>query len=204
MISSDAQYADWHQFFEDSSASPQAFYQSLKRSVEEHKVPDASTVCIDFLERGMLSPKRVYVQIKRDWLTYRICLAPFGTGFFVSSRLLSSNWNSWPLLLIPVFLMPVFPFITYMATILVLQSFPVAFILGCFAVFPSMGFFLLAVALWYMRCRMTSYRLDTMAAFQEAIHRLLIAEVNKIIETGGRKPLSAEESKPVLHKLLRR
>ena len=61
-----------------------------------------------------------------------------------------------------------------------------------------------AFVLWRMRTRLTYFRLDTMAAFQEAVHRLLVKQVNKTIEGAGRKPLSADESKPVLHKLLQR
>ena len=161
-------------------------------------------VRIDFLERGLLSSKRIYLKIKRDWLTYHVCAAPFGTGFFVSSRLITDTWDSWPLLAIPLLFFPMIPIFIYAVIEMLSKSMLLGMFFAFMSLFPSCLLVLAACIFWYMRCRITYYRLDTMAAFQEAVHSLLVKEVNRTIESAGRKPMSAEESKPVLHKLLRR
>jgi hypothetical protein len=198
------EYACWQNYFEDLPVSPQDVYTKLENGLADRRVPDMRAQRIELLERGALSSKRLYLQIERDGMKYHICAAPFGTGFFVSSRLLFSAWKSWPLLLAVaggfVFMIP------FISGILmaVFGSGLITFFLTFFAFCGMVLLYLVIVVLWLFRCRLTYHRLDSMFAFQEAVHRLLIATVNQVIEAGGRKPLSDEESKPVLHKLLRR
>jgi len=193
-----AQYAHWHSFFEDATVSPKDFYKSLEKALADRQVPKVETEQITFPEGGMFSPQRLYLKIERDFLKYQICVGPFGTGFFVSSRLLVSQHNIWRDLvglIVAMFVIMLLVFVAFtprsFGTTL-MYFFPLVFVFGII--------FLVRVAAG----RMTYYRLDTMIAFQEAVHRLLIATVNQVMETSGRKPLSAEESKPVLHKLLQR
>jgi hypothetical protein len=89
------QYAHWHHFFEDVPVSSAHFYKSLEENLTTKKVPEIAISQVDKLEGGPVSPKRTYLELKRDWLTYHVCVAPFGTGFFVSSRLLVWPFGSW-------------------------------------------------------------------------------------------------------------
>src|ERR1035437_8680465 len=94
---SPVQYAHWHEFFENIPISSLDVYKALEQDLNERKVPDLAASRIELLEGSILSAKRTYLQLQRDWLTYHICVAPFGTGFFVSSRLLVWPWKSWPI-----------------------------------------------------------------------------------------------------------
>ncbi len=199
------QYAHWHQFFENTPVSPTAFYSALSEELKARKVPETQVRKIEFAEGGPISAKRMYLSVERDWLTYHICVAPFGTGFFVSSRLLVWPWKSWPILVIiagVLFLGLIMLFALMAATI---GSAGIGMLVTlCFSM-PVGFLFLLSAVLWYFLClHMTYYRQDTMLAFQEAVHRLVVAQVNVVVESSGRKPLSDAESKPILHKLLER
>ncbi len=77
------QYAHWHQFFEDIPVSPTEFYNTLEQSLEARKVPDISLMHVEFPEGGAFSPKRLYLEVRRDWLTYHT----LGTQSLVSSVL---------------------------------------------------------------------------------------------------------------------
>jgi len=90
------QYAHWHQFFENISVSSQDFYNTLERALSDRKIPLNDISRVEILERGPFSSKRMYLKLQRDWLTYNVCVAPFGTGFFVSSRLMVWPFRSWP------------------------------------------------------------------------------------------------------------
>ena len=90
------QYAHWHQFFENISVSSLDFYKSLEAALSDRKIPSMDISRIEMVERGPFSSKRTYLKLQRDWLTYNVCVAPFGTGFFVSSRLIIWPFRSWP------------------------------------------------------------------------------------------------------------
>ena len=199
------QYAHWHQFFEDIPVSPSVFYEALEQNLYARKVPDISLMHVEFPEGGALSPKRLYLEVRRDWLTYHICVAPFGTGFFVSSRLLVWPWRSRPLLVIAAILLYLGLTAAYHLAAVSLGSDGIALLLTLCLSVPALLLFILVVACWYFWClHMTYYRQDTMLAFHETVHRQLVAEVNQVVQASGRKPLSDAESKPILHKLLER
>ena len=198
------QYAHWHQYFEDIPISPLDFYKSLRAALKTNQVPEIIVNNVEFLEGGPLSAERAYLEIRHDWLTYHVCAAPFGTGFFVSSRLLVSPFETWPVM--GVIAGGICALLALLFIILSgSYSIGVAFLITAALAIPAFFLFAIGVAIWIWSClRLTYYRLDSMIAFQEAIHRLLVATVNAVIEAAGRKPLSEQESKPILHKLLQR
>jgi len=199
-----AQFTHWFQFFEGIPLSSMDLYKSLEDELTIRKVPDTDTSHVDFLERGLLSGKRVYLKIRRDWMTYHVCVAPFGTGFFVSSRLLVQRWTGWWLLVLLALGMPMFLLLLYIAIVNASNSAVTGLILTICLSFPTILAYLAIVVAWLFYSRITYHRQDTMLAFHEAVHRILVAAVNKVIEANGRKPLSDAESKPVMHRLLRR
>ena len=81
----------WSQHFEGLSQSTQGFYETVQKSVEKRKIPDVKFSRIDFKEGGLFSSSREYLRIVRGDLRYDICGAPFGNGFFVSSRLFADG-----------------------------------------------------------------------------------------------------------------
>src|SRR5947209_196210 len=94
------QVAHWHQYFDNLSVTPTHFYENFRTEFNTRKIPSTTISHVNFLEANVLSDKRLYLQIDRDWLRYHVCVAPFGTGFFVSSRLLISPWKTWPVLVV--------------------------------------------------------------------------------------------------------
>lgn len=81
----------WMQHFEGMNQSTQAFYGLVQKAVEAKKIPDMKFGRTDFKEGGIFSASREYLDIRRGDLRYFICGAPFGNGFFVSSRLIAEG-----------------------------------------------------------------------------------------------------------------
>src|ERR1044071_5645254 len=79
--------AHWYRLFDRLEASPQEFYRSLEQAIRERQVPSLRIARVGWLEGGLLSGRREYLRLRRERLIFDICAAPFGTGFFVSSRL---------------------------------------------------------------------------------------------------------------------
>jgi len=199
------QCAHWHRFFENISISPQDFYKNFDTEIAVRKVPGITAARVEKLEGGPLSAKRIYLELQRDWMTYHICAAPFGTGFFVSSRLIFWPWRKWPILAGIGGVLFFALFILFCVLAGTIGSAAVALLTTAILAMPTTAIFVLIGAIWFILClRLTYYRQDTMLAFHEAVHGILVAQVNRAIEAGGQKALTEIESKPILHKLLER
>src|SRR5690349_19682035 len=81
----------WTQHFEGLNQSTQQFYGLVQSCVEKKKIPEARFTRVDFKEGGIFSSSREYLRIVRGDLRYDICGAPFGNGFFISSRLFADG-----------------------------------------------------------------------------------------------------------------
>ncbi len=79
--------AYWCQLFENFAFSPQEFYALVTRHLEERAVPDLLTEFVLLHESTVFSRKRLYLELRRERFVFQLCAAPFGTGWFVSSRL---------------------------------------------------------------------------------------------------------------------
>jgi hypothetical protein len=77
----------WHKLFGNFSFSTQKFYDLVERALERRNIPGLEISRVDWKEGGLFSADREYLRLTREKLTYDICAAPFGTGFFFSSRL---------------------------------------------------------------------------------------------------------------------
>jgi hypothetical protein len=77
----------WHQLYENFSTSSRDFYAAVEEAIKKRKLPDLSFSRVTWKESGVLSAKREYLRVARGRLHWDICAAPFGTGFFFSSRL---------------------------------------------------------------------------------------------------------------------
>jgi hypothetical protein len=65
---------------------PQEFYLALEKELQGIQVPGLDIAREEFAEGGLLSEKRLYLQLMRERLTFYICAAPFGTRYFFSCR----------------------------------------------------------------------------------------------------------------------
>ena len=75
----------WGQYF-DFTFSTQAFYSDVTTKVKEQQMPGVGISRTEYHETNMLSESREYLRIEREKDVFIICAAPFGKGFFVSSR----------------------------------------------------------------------------------------------------------------------
>jgi hypothetical protein len=73
--------------FDSCTHTPVEFYKMVLRNLDWRKVPDLKAGTIWLHEGHVFSRERLYLQLKRERLVFEICAAPFGTGYFVSSRL---------------------------------------------------------------------------------------------------------------------
>jgi len=63
----------------------------VQKAVETKKIPDVKFSRVEHKEGGLFSSSREYLRVVRGDLRYEICGAPFGNGFFVSSRLFADG-----------------------------------------------------------------------------------------------------------------
>src|SRR5437867_10644168 len=81
------QLSYWCKLFDNFNFSPKEFYAMTTKNLEGREIPDLEKQFIMFQQSGVISAKRLYMQLRRERLVFEVCAAPFGTGFFVSSRL---------------------------------------------------------------------------------------------------------------------
>jgi len=81
------QLSYWSRLFEGLSFSPQRLFRMVADNLKLRKVPDLELQFTIYPESGILSSRRLYLQMRRERLVFEIGAGPFGSGFFVSSRL---------------------------------------------------------------------------------------------------------------------
>ncbi len=74
------------QYFADLNYSSQTFYKDVEAAVRQIEMPGVEISRITYYETNILSRNREYLRIGREKLVFDICAAPFGKGFFVSTR----------------------------------------------------------------------------------------------------------------------
>lgn len=77
----------WYRHIDGLAQSAQALYAAIETAVNARQLLDVKFSRVNYKEGGMFSAKREYMRIRRDDLTFEICGAPFGTGFYVSARM---------------------------------------------------------------------------------------------------------------------
>jgi hypothetical protein len=73
---------------EDFQASPKHLYELITSAIERRKIPHLRFSKVDYKEGWALSASREYLRVGRGKIRFEICGAPFGTGFFVSTRMI--------------------------------------------------------------------------------------------------------------------
>ena len=74
----------WHKHLEDQRASALDFYGAVEEELKRREVPGLQLERVDWREGGVTSAKREYLRIGRERLTFDLCAAPYGTGYFYS------------------------------------------------------------------------------------------------------------------------
>jgi len=176
----------------------------------------------------LLSAKRDYLQLRREKLLFAVCAAPFGTGFFVSCRLIQKEESSLALIaIIGAALLSLLAAMTYANQDLrrehdaahVALYFFICFISLCILgysigyvgrrIFHAIDESLInmpGIGEWYERItrRNTFYRHDLVLMFNAAVHAAILEVVDKYMGDQFLQPLSELERKPVLNELAMR
>lgn len=172
-------------------------------------------------ESGRFSSERLYLRFRRERLVFEICGFPFGTGFFVSSRLFdrrkTAKWYHFLLLLllIDVCVAPVaalLPRNWVYAVILETGAIALLWTVMRVAAAEIIPFLdrtlsdLSLLGLVYDRLfhPNTFYRQDTNNAYRLAVDSAVRSAVDEMRNQKGLKPLTDEEWRPVLRDLQRR
>ena len=77
-------HGHWALLVEDYSTSAMDFYTAVQAAVRRREIPGAEIVVIAIKEASVFSAERDYLRVTRERLTFDICAAPFGTGYFFS------------------------------------------------------------------------------------------------------------------------
>ncbi len=92
-------FTHWHKSFDGFQTSTLDFYAAVEAAIGNRKIPDLSISRVDFHEGGAVSAKREYLRVTRQKLTFDLCAAPFGTGYFFSWWLGEKKPSRWVALL---------------------------------------------------------------------------------------------------------
>jgi hypothetical protein len=206
----------WSKLFDQFLCSPQEFYQGIEAILKSREVPDLNGGYIQLKEGNMFSRKRLYLQMRRERLVFEICAAPFGTGYFVSSRLFDRRKQAtWLDYLIMFVLLIGFMMVSSLLFDLIIMTVLVGFIFTTFwsfmrlAASPTMKW--LDEFLFILPCigpiyeslfhPLTYFREDQNNMYRQVVHEAVMATVDQVTKEVGIKPLSSEERKPTIREL---
>lgn len=209
----------WSHLYDDFNYSPMEFFRQVSEELVRREVPGVLQGLTMMRESGLLSRKRLYLHIRRERFVFEICAAPFGTAWFVSSRLFDRRRGAkW------------FDFM-FVAVGLGVLAFLFLAILGIWLTVALVGTGITSI--WsVMRlaasrdatslddrlCDIpclgriyetlfhpeTYFREDQRAMYQEAVHRSVMKALSDLTTLKGIRPLSDSEAKPAIYDLHRR
>lgn len=203
----------WCKLFENFSFSPQELYATVERNLEARKVPGLEPDAVLIRQGGPFSPKRLYLQLRRERLVFEIGAAPFGAGFFVSSRLFDRRREPsfWDFMFLLLFLglcgAPVaYRFGWVWSVITVTGILALLWTIMRLAALETMAWFdrvlsdLPFIGPLYDRFFHpdTYYRQDTNNAYRETVHQAVMQAVDEMRTQKGLKPLTDDERRPTL------
>lgn len=211
--------AQWAKLFEQFNYSPREFYLLVEKNLDTRQVPGAGVEFRSLPEGGILSPERLYLSVRRERLIFLLCAAPFGTGFFVSTRLIDYRSEANLLdYLVAIALLGGIGFGVAIQAGLV----PGLFVIGLlftlfwslfrkaatagsewmddnFADMPILG------PIYEALFRPDSYfRRDAAEMFRQAVHNAVMQSVDEMTTAKGVRGLTAEERTPVLRNLYKK
>jgi hypothetical protein len=210
------QVAYWSHLFDDFTHSPGEFYALIEQQLDQRAVPDRVSDCVLLREGTVFSKERLYLELRRERFVFQICAAPFGSGWFVSSRLFDRRRGArwWDFLIICSLVsglsLGLWLQFGSLVTVAILGIvFTLAWSLMRLASNESLG----RLDDWLCRVPFagrlyetffhpdTFFRQDQCNMFRAAVHRALLATLTNLGTQKGLKPLSEAESRPLLTEL---
>ena len=206
--------SNWATLVENMEASPLAFYAAVEEALTRRQVPQTQNSRTEYKEAGVLSAHREYLHVQREKLSFDICGAPFGTGFFFSWWFGEERPHLNPILKVLV----VFGYLVGLGILVKLAGFFLGIFLFVFLIFGGLatakvlagdGQFddgvvralpILGTLYEWLFEPATYYRLDSMRMFQEAVHNAVMEVIDSMTTSKGLRLLSESERKPIMHK----
>lgn len=210
---------NWSHYFDNFSHSSAQFYKSVEAELQKRQVPDVLVGTVVHHQSTVFSKKAIYLDVRRERFVFEILATPFGTGWFVSSRLFDrrreakfSDFVFYGLgllfLIVTLFLL----FGPWLAVAILGTVITFAWSLMRLAASESVtmlderlcripGFGRLYETWFHPE---TYFRLDQRNMYQQVVHRSLMSVLTELSSTKGLRPLSEDESKPTfpdLHRL---
>ena len=74
----------WLHDFPGLKFSSMEFYSEVEATLKAREFPGAKASRISLNQTGIFSAKREYLRVVNREMTFEICAAPYGTGFFMS------------------------------------------------------------------------------------------------------------------------
>lgn len=208
----------WHQLLDDQQASALDFYGAVEEELKRRDLPGLQLERVDWREGGVTSAKREYLRIGRERLTFDLCAAPYGKGYFFSwwvARQKSQYAGIFGFVGIIVVLGALGLFISKLGLITGLIIFLIALLVSLTAVeqaaragngeleevvqaIPGVG-----VVYNNFFSPATYYALDTAIMFQESVSRAVGTVIANERNAQGLRALSPDEERPQIRDLLR-
>ncbi len=200
--------------FEQFECSPDEFYKSIEQELASREMPGLTIERIEHKEGGLLSAKREYLRIRRERLVFDLCLAPFGTYWFISRRysIIPFSLEVWQIVVVFLLLASVAGFyIVIFGLVLGLCIFGGS-VLGIALLMHnlvSMGLHDLDAALLQIpvigaiyEClfrRETYYREDTRNAYVDIVDAISKTKIDELVEQKGAKLVTYRDDTPPSH-----
>jgi hypothetical protein len=207
----------WHALIDDFNTSALDFYTAVEEAVRTRAVPDTVFSRVEYREGGFASAKRLYLRIERGKVTFDVCAAPYGTGFFFSwwlARLGPKN----PLLLLAAFLLVLalgshllasafddpFAYLLFLPVMPVVLIVALAFLARQEVFGPEEDIIAIPVIGWiYDKIfhPITYYSHDTALMFQESVRRAVNDTIDGLMSAQGLRALTEAEKQPTIRDL---
>lgn len=205
----------WYHGFDGYNTSARDFYATVEEAVKRRGIPDVQFSRVDHAEGGVLSAKREYLRVMRDKLSFDICAAPFGKGYFFSWWLTQAR-GPWLVVLILTFIADVIlglllvkmlgfrgamlaPFLQLGALAPIFMGF--SHMLGwrgrdvLFSI-PYVG-----PVLEKVFSPDTYFKIDTTLMYQEAVRGAVMEALDQLVSQQGLRALTPEERLPKMRDL---
>lgn len=203
----------WCTFFDDCVYSPREFYALVEKNLDQRHVPDLVREYVLEHEGSPFSPRRLYFHMRRERIVAQICAAPFGTGFFVSSRLFDHRqfaryWDYIHALIILLLItIPIWAkYGTMIATVvfgIIITTLWSLMRLASDVSFAALDEKLASLPVfgqiyesWFHPD--TYYRQDQQHMYREAVNRSVQEAVAELTNQKGIRPLTESQSRPIL------
>lgn len=92
----------WYSVVTDFEMVPSDFYGTVEKEIASQQIAGLAITRMERSEGGPLSPRRLYLRLRRERLVFDVCSAPFGTAWLFSCRFseIPVSMRVWELLLL--------------------------------------------------------------------------------------------------------